>query len=444
MGCIADDFTGAGDLAGLLARSGVAVNLRLGVPPDAAGPDGAPDDDPLAPFEVIALKCRTEPAADAVAQARAAWRWLAARGASRCYWKYCSTFDSTARGNIGPVADALLDALGAAPRVTVHAPAFPENGRTVYRGRLFVGDLPLDESPMKDHPLTPMRDSDLVRLLAPQTPAPVDRLTLPTVRGGRADIASAIAARAADGVVHLVADAIEDADLVELVRGTESLALLCGGSAFASHVPALCRVRGWLPPDAPVPARPRANGHRLVLAGSCSAATREQVDAWPGAWPVLRLDAADVVDGAGSAGGLDAARRWLADALGDAPVLIHSSAPPDEVADARARLGGERAGPLFEAALGALAVEGVRLGVGQLVTAGGESSGAVARALGIERLAVGPEIAPGVPWCVARRGEGELAVAMKSGNFGGPRFFAEAFEALAAAPVGSSPATPSG
>lgn len=429
LGGIADDFTGAADLAGLLARSGVAVNLHLGVPPaelDGAG-DGVAD---VAPFEVVALKCRTAPRDEAVAAALAAWRWLAGRGATRCYWKYCSTFDSTPAGNIGPVADALLDALDASPRVTVHAPSFPENGRTVYRGNLFVGDVPLGESSMRDHPLTPMRDSDLVRLLAPQTPVRVAKLVLPVVRSGREALAASIAAAAADGVTHLIGDAIEDVDLAELVRGTENLHLLCGGSAFASHVPGLCRARGHLPPDAPRQVRPRAAGRRLVLAGSCSAATREQVRAWPADWPSLRLEESHVA----TDDGLGRARDWLGRALtaDDRPLLIHSSAAPAELAATQASLGAARAGELFERALGALAVEGVRLGVGQLIVAGGETSGTVAQALGIRRLGVGVEIAPGVPWCLARTDRGELAIAMKSGNFGGPDFFAQAFERLAA------------
>ena len=424
LGCIADDFTGASDLAGLLARSGSAVNLRLGTPPETDGRDA--DDGTVAPFEVIALKCRTAPVDGAVASVVAAWDWLAARGAARCYWKYCSTFDSTPEGNIGPVADALLDRLAPSPRLAVHAPSFPENGRTVYRGRLFVGDLPLDESPMKDHPLTPMRDSDLARLLAPQVRGPVEKLTLPTVRAGREAIAARAAEVAAAGAAHLVADAIEDVDLVELVRGTETLALLCGGSAFASHVPALCRVRGLLPPDAPRAVRPKGSGPALVLSGSCSAATREQIEAWPADWPSLKLDEA-------AAGDPARAREWLAGALGDdVPTLVYSSADPAEVSAVQDRLGRERAGELFESALGALAVEAVGLGAGRIVVAGGESSGAVARALGIERLGVGPEIAPGVPWCAAEIGGREVAVAMKSGNFGGPRFFADAFDRLAA------------
>ena len=425
LGCIADDFAGASELAGLLARSGVAVNLRLGVPPDG-GADGAD----VAPFEVVALECRTSPAAEAVADALGAWDWLAARGAARCYWKYGATFDSGPEGNIGPVADALLDALAASPRLAVHAPSSPEHGRTVYRGRLFVGDPPPDEDPMRERPSTPMRDGDLVRLLASQTPSPVAKLTWPTVRAGREAIAASLDALADRGVAHVIADALEDLDLVGLVRGTESLPLLCGDGAFASHVPALCRVRGILPPDAPPPVRPRATGARLVLAGGRSAATREQIRAWPADWPSLRLEADALVDG----GGLDAARERLADALGDAPVLVHSSAAPDEIAAVRDRLGAERAGAPFEDALGALALEGVRLGVGQLVVAGGRSSGAVARALGIERLGVGFEICPGVPWCTASLDGREVALAIEPGNAGGPGFLAEAFERLAAPP----------
>ncbi|MEM8823814.1 MAG: 3-oxo-tetronate kinase [Pseudomonadota bacterium] len=405
-GAIADDFTGATDLAAMIARGGVAVTLRIGLPDD--------DAPPATPFEVIALKIRTIPPEEAMAEARAALRWLRGQGVARVFWKYCSTFDSTPRGNIGPVADALMCDLEIDR--TVHCPAFPENGRRVFMGHLFVGDQPLHESPMKDHPLTPMRDSDLTRLLTPQVQRQVGRVTLPVVRAGASDVRQAL--ETVHG--HVVLDAVEDGDLGVLADAIQDMPLICGGSAIAEPLPGLWRAAGTMaaPPE-PVP---EIGGGRLVLSGSCSAMTRAQVSAYLERGVGYRLDPIEL-----ASGGLDDARAWLKTRAPGEDKIVFATADPKTVAAAQEQLGVARAGGLVEDALAQLAQDARAFGIARIVVAGGETSGAVTRALGIRTLRIGPEIAPGVPWCFA---EGGLALALKSGNFGSEDFFSEAFEML--------------
>ena len=406
-GAIADDFTGATDLAAMLARAGVPVTLRIGLPEGEAEPSA---------FEVIALKIRNVPPEDAVAEARAALRWLTARGAKRVFWKYCSTFDSTARGNIGPVADALMSDLQV-ERV-VHCPAFPENGRRVFMGQLFVGKERLDESPMKDHPLTPMRDASLMRLLAPQVTREVGLLPFPVVRAGAEAVKDALSGLPG----HVVADAVEDADLAVLAEAVRDMTLLCGGSAIARSLPGLWEESGALGEVAAEPL-PEAPPGRLVLSGSCSAMTRRQVAAYLDAGAAgYRLEPEALAQGQ-----LDEARAWLAGRPPGEDKIVFATAEPKAVAAAQEALGAARAGALVEDALAALARDAQGLGVGRIVAAGGESSGAVTRALGVDRLRIGPEIAPGVPWCFTGAGH---ALALKSGNFGSVDFFAEAFAML--------------
>lgn len=409
LGCIADDITGASDLAALVARSGAAVSLRIGLP--AADPDSAE----LAEVEVIALKIRSIPADQAVAAAMAARDWLIRAGAARLYWKYCSTFDSTAQGNIGPVAQALLAAGTGAQ--TLHAPGFPENGRRVFMGNLFVGRQPLAESPMRDHPLNPMRDSDLTRLLSAQLGQAVGLVDWPTIAAGPDAIAAAIAA----GPAHLIADSIRDEDLAALAQAGAGLPLLCGGSAFAAQLPAVLRARGELPPASPGNIPDLPGGPALVLSGSCSAMTRRQVAAFAPLVPTLRLDPLRLAE----TGPAEAA-AWVRAQTGTA--LVHAAAEPDQVAAAQGALGVERAGNLVEQALSAAAAAGRARGVTRFVVAGGESSGAVVQALGVSGLQIGPEIAPGVPWCVACDQGGTFAITLKSGNFGAEDFFARALQ----------------
>ncbi|MBC7478763.1 MAG: four-carbon acid sugar kinase family protein [Pseudorhodobacter sp.] len=412
-GAIADDFTGATDLAGLLARSGVAVSLRLGVP-------SAPPSD-TAPIEIIALKCRTAPVAEAVAETRAALQWLRQAGAQRFFWKYCSTFDSTAQGNIGPVAEALMADLGADQ--TIYCPAFPENGRSIFMGHLFVGEQPLSESPMKDHPLTPMRDSNLMRLLAPQVTRPVGLANRLTVAGG--NLRQRLADLQAAGVAHVVVDAVSNDDLGLIAEACQAMPLQTGGSALAMPLPALWIAQGLMA-KADATSRPQAEpGPALVLSGSCSAMTNRQVAAFAGHHPAFRLDPLKL-----ATDGATPALNWLAaQDLGAAPIL-YATAEPAEVKQVQALLGTEVAGRLVEDALAACAVAARDLGVRRFVVAGGETSGAVAKALDITRLNIGPEIAPGVPWCFATSGGHQIAIALKSGNFGQEGFFLQALQAL--------------
>ena len=413
-GAIADDFTGATDLAGLLARSGVPVSLRIGVP------TGAPTHS--ASLEIIALKCRTSPVAEAVTETRAALAWLRQAGAQRFFWKYCSTFDSTAEGNIGPVAEALMDDLGVLQ--TIYCPAFPENGRSIFMGNLFVGEQPLAESPMKDHPLTPMRDSNLMRLLAPQVTRPVglaNRLTV--AKGG---LQERLAELAADGVAHVVVDAVSNDDLTLIADACQSMPLLTGGSAVAMPLPLLWQAQGHLPNADAVAAQVAPNGPAIVLSGSCSAMTNTQVaDYLAAGHPAYRIDPLDLAkNGAGAA--LD----WIAAQSAQTTPILYATAEPASVRAAQSELGPERAGRLVEDALAACALAARDRGIRRFVVAGGESSGAVAKGLGITRLNIGREIAPGVPWCFATSGGHEVAITLKSGNFGSARFFTEALRML--------------
>ena len=416
LGCIADDFTGATDLAALLARARVPVSLRIGLPDRPAIPG------PADGVEVVALKIRSVPPDQAVTQALAALDWLRAGGARHVYWKYCSTFDSTARGNIGPVAQALMARLRA--RQTLYVPSFPENGRRVFMGNMFVGQQPLAESPMKDHPLNPMRDSDLTRVLAAQLDEDAGNVGLidwPTIRRGP-DAVAAIMGRCE---THLICDALEDADLATLARAAHHLPLLTGGSAFAGHLPEAWRAAGLIGPpggrDA-LPALPP--GPALVLSGSCSAMTRKQVASYAAHAPALKLDPLQLA--AGDDGGM---AEWLAERLraGEVPI-IHGTAEPAEVAAAQAKLGAERAGALVEETLARAATLARGLGVSRFVVAGGETSGAITSALGVTALRVGAEIAPGVPWCAGQDSAGPVALALKSGNFGDETFFDRALD----------------
>ena len=417
LGCIADDFTGATDLAGLLARSGVSVSLRLGIP------ETPPSD--AAPFEVIALKCRTAPVDEAVADCRAALAWLRAAGAERFFWKYCSTFDSTDKGNIGPVAEALMDDLGAAQ--TVYCPAFPENGRSIFMGNLFVGQQPLAESPMKDHPLTPMRDSNLMRLLAPQVTRAVGLADRLTVAKGADALQARLQELAADGVAHVVTDAVADADLAIIAEACRGMKLLTGGSALAMPLPGLYRGDGVLAADAPAPVRPSLPPGAVILSGSCSAMTNKQVAAYDGKGPALRLDPLALAEE-----GPDAALAWFAGQPAASNPIIYATARPEDVRAAQEKLGVARAGEMVEAALAGLARAAFEKGVRRFVVAGGETSGAVSRALGLTRLDIGAEIAPGVPWTYAQVDGEDVAITLKSGNFGDRDFFATALARLEA------------
>jgi 3-dehydrotetronate 4-kinase len=416
LGCIADDFTGATDLASMLVRHGMATVQLIGVPEDAVDPGDAQ-------AVVVALKSRTIPADQAIGQSLAALKWLRARGAEQILFKYCSTFDSTERGNIGPVSEALLDALGA--DFTIACPALPENGRTIYLGHLFVGDQLLSDTHMRHHPLTPMTDSNLVRVLQRQSRAPVGLVPYPAVERGPEAIRARFDELRAQGVRQAIADAVSDRHLLALGAAAADLALITGGSGLAMGLPENFRRRGLLAPGERADRLPHTPGREAILAGSCSAATLGQIERHRAAGrPTFVLDPIGLADGG------DDVERALAFAqkhLGDGPVLISSSAPPEEVAKVQERLGRERAGAAVEDAMAAVAQGLVAIGVRRLVVAGGETAGAVVGALGIKGLRIGPPIDPGVPWTTSL-GDPPLALALKSGNFGAPGFFIKAFE----------------
>jgi len=416
LGCIADDFTGATDLAGLLARSGVQVSLRMGIPD--APPTGT------APFEVIALKCRTAPVSEAIAECREALKWLQAAGAKRFFWKYCSTFDSTAEGNIGPVAEALMADLGTDQ--TIYCPAFPENGRAIFMGNLFVGRQPLAESPMKDHPLTPMRDSNLMRLLEPQVTRTVGLADRLTVAKGAEALSAELKRLEEGGVAHVVVDAVANEDLEVIAEACRDMLLMTGGSAVAMPLPGLYLRDGTLSADAPKATAPKLAPETIILSGSCSAMTNKQVAAYlaTGA-PGFQLDPAVLAEN-----GPQAALDWLAGQdLGKAP-LIYATADPESVRLAQEQLGRARAGEIVEAALASCATAARDAGARRVIVAGGETSGAVTKALGVGRLDIGNEIAPGVPWTFCESDGHRIALTLKSGNFGAETFFSDARAAL--------------
>jgi uncharacterized protein YgbK (DUF1537 family) len=418
LGCIADDFTGATDLANMLTRGGMRTLQTIGVP---AGDADLPDADAV----VVALKSRTIPVGEAVAQSLAALDWLKGRGCRQFLFKYCSTFDSTDAGNIGPVADALLARLGA--DFTIACPAFPENRRTIFNGYLFVGAELLSESPMKDHPLTPMTDASLVRVLQRQTKAKVGLVPYTTVRQGAAAIRAAFARLRADGVRHAIVDAVEDAQLVAIGAACADLALVTGGSGIALGLPENFRRAGFLTRVGSAALMPPMRGHAAVIAGSCSKATQEQVAAMKRRCPSMRLDPMELA--AGAAPVVERAIGWAATQVAKGPVLVYSTAAPEAVRAAQDAVGKDRAAALVEDALAAIAKALVAHGVRRLVVAGGETSGAVVSALGVKALAIGPQIDPGVPWTFTVPGD-PVALALKSGNFGAEDFFLKALGML--------------
>ena len=416
IGAVADDFTGATDLAGMFARAGMRTAQAIGTGGLEAIDTTALD------AVVVALKTRSIDPADAVRQSVAAAEALRRLGTRQLYFKYCSTFDSTPEGNIGPVADALADLVGA--EAVPFCPAFPENGRSVHRGYLFVGDVLLNESGMEHHPLTPMTDANLVRWLRQQTAAPVGLLRADVLRQG---VDAARQAVAGSEARYLVTDAVTYDDVVVTAEVFREAPLVTGGSALGLALGQLWQ-RGRPLADA-TRLEPKP-GRKAILAGSCSTRTLAQIEAFTG--PRFHLEAAAAVEDA--AGAVAAALAWC-DRQGDGPLLVHASASPEAVKTAQARFGVERTGAAVEAAMAALGQALVKRGVSRLIVAGGETSGAVTQALAVPALRIGAEIAPGVPWTQVLGGPADgLCLALKSGNFGGVDMFDTAWNLLETTP----------
>lgn len=407
LGCIGDDFTGSSDLANTLAKGGMRVTQYTGIPTGNA--------DPSTQAGVIALKSRSIAPDQAVAQSLAALEWLRAQGCEQIFFKYCSTFDSTPEGNIGPVADALAEALDA--HKVIVCPAFPGTGRSVYQGHLFVQDRLLNESGLENHPLTPMTDPDIRRWLRSQTAYGVGHVPAQKVAAGAPAIAEALQVQHANGNRHIVVDAITDADLREIGTAAKGLPLITGGSGVALGLPANF---GCQAADVPWTGQ---SGQVAVLSGSCSRATRAQVARHSARHPAREILAEDVIEGRIQPEDM---ARWLL--AQDGIPLAYSSADPDVVKSVQDRFGREVSATAVEAFMAATARALVAGGATRIITAGGETSGAVVEGLGLNQLDIGPEIDPGVP---ALRARPDLVVALKSGNFGGDDFFEKAARILA-------------
>jgi uncharacterized protein YgbK (DUF1537 family) len=419
IGAIGDDVTGSADLALMLSKHGMSVVQTIGLPQSGAVVHDAH-------AAVVALKSRTAPVEQAVADSLAACDWLLAQGARQIFFKYCSTFDSTEKGNIGPVAEALLARLGA--EITIYCPAFPQNGRTVYNGHLFVGEDLLADSSMRHHPLTPMTDSNLVRFLGKQVrnSETVGLISYAVVDQGAAAIGNRLQEMAPTKFRHVVVDAMTDQHLLAIGEACAGLKLVTGGSGVAMGLPRNFRRAGLLGDSTGPAPLPKLNGGTAILAGSCSAATRRQVARTAARFPAVCVDPRELASGRMTIEGI---ARWAADLAGEIAVLFHSTAEPEQVAAVQAQLGREGAGHLVEQAMGELALRLRQAGVRKFIVAGGETSGAVMAALKVRSLRIGPEIAPGVPWTVTDD-EPPLCLALKSGNFGDEHFFEKAVRML--------------
>ncbi|MGR9507413.1 3-oxo-tetronate kinase [Rhizobium leguminosarum] len=417
LGSIADDYTGASDLANTLTKNGLRTVQTVGIPDPSLA---LPDVDAV----VVSLKIRSVPASDAVAAAASAERWLRQRGAGHVLYKICSTFDSTNAGNIGPVTEALSEAAGGGSVLVT--PAFPETGRTVYLGHLFVGRQPLNESPLKDHPLNPMHDANLVRVLARQSRNAVGLVDLTAIAAGAGAVKAKLDALRAAGVTAVIADAIFERDLETLGEVALKTPVSTGASGLGLGLARALVRSGLISSGGATTAdaiRP-VGGLSAIVAGSCSKATLHQLDVAERSMPVLRLDPERLLAGPDE---IAAAISWAGDRISAGPVVIAASAVPETVSRLQSLHGREASGHAIETATSIIAAELVEKGVRRLVVAGGETSGAAVDRLAIPAFLIGPEIAPGVPVLrTVGNAQGDMLLALKSGNFGGEDFFTAA------------------
>ncbi len=412
LGCIGDDFTGSSDLANTLAKQGMRTVLYSGVPD---GKKAATNVE----AGVVALKSRSNAPEEAVAQSLDALHWLQQQGCKQFFFKYCSTFDSTTKGNIGPVAESLAAELNA-PQVIV-CPAFPGTGRSVYQGHLFVNDVLLSESGMQNHPITPMTDSDLRRVMQSQCTASVGHVSHANVGRGSSSIKKKLEELQAEGHLFMVVDAINDNDLTAIGKAAADLPLITGGSGVALGLPANFAESGqisghqvpWSGSDGPV----------VALSGSCSIATRSQIEVHNRDNPCFALEPEKIIDGSLT---VDQIVDWVKQQ--DKVPLVYSSAEPEQVANIQKAHTQEVVSQSLEQFFAQLAQKLIAIGTTRLISAGGETSGAIVEGLNLSSLDIGPEIDPGVP---ALRVNNELVVALKSGNFGSPDFFSKAALKLA-------------
>ena len=416
LGCIADDFTGATDLASMLARSGVNVSLRIGVP--LSTPENT------AEIEVIALKTRSISASKAIEESLSALKWLKEAGAKKYFFKYCSTFDSTAEGNIGPVSEALMNELKVDQ--TIYCPAFPENGRSIYMGNLFVGQKLLSESSMKDHPLTPMNDSNLMRLLSAQVSRRVGLADRIVVNSGVNSLKEKLISLKENDVPHVIVDAVADTDLDTIASACQDMDFITGGSALAMPLAEFYKASGKISANDNSFMNKRLNTGSIILSGSCSEMTIIQVKNFiqRGA-AAFQLDPIDLAEN-----GVKKVLDWLSSQDFTKNTIIYATSDPDTVKKVQAELGVDMAGKIVEQGLSECAIAARELGIKNFIIAGGETSGAITKALNVRQLDIGIEIAPGVPWTFSGKRNNQIALSLKSGNFGSEEFFTEALSKL--------------
>ena len=416
LGCIADDFTGATDLASMLARSGVNVSLRIGVP--LSTPENT------AEIEVIALKTRSISASKAIEESLSALKWLKEAGAKKYFFKYCSTFDSTAEGNIGPVSEALMNELKVDQ--TIYCPAFPENGRSIYMGNLFVGQKLLSESSMKDHPLTPMNDSNLMRLLSAQVSRRVGLADRIVVNSGVNSLKEKLISLKENDVPHVIVDAVADTDLDTIASACQDMDFITGGSALAMPLAEFYKASGKISAKVNSFMNKKLNTGSIILSGSCSEMTIIQVKNFiqRGA-AAFQLDPIDLAEN-----GVKKVLDWLSSQDFTKNIIIYATSDPDTVKKVQAELGVDIAGKIVEQGLSECAIAARELGIKNFIIAGGETSGAITKALNVRQLDIGIEIAPGVPWTFSGKRNNQIALSLKSGNFGSEEFFTEALNKL--------------
>ena len=416
LGCIADDFTGATDLASMLARSGVNVSLRIGVP--LSTPENT------AEIEVIALKTRSISASKAIEESLSALKWLKEAGAKKYFFKYCSTFDSTSEGNIGPVSEALMNELKVDQ--TIYCPAFPENGRSIYMGNLFVGQKLLSESSMKDHPLTPMNDSNLMRLLSAQVSRRVGLADRIVVNSGVNSLKEKLISLKENDVPHVIVDAVADTDLDTIASACQDMDFITGGSALAMPLAEFYKASGKISANDNSFMNKKLNTGSIILSGSCSEMTIIQVKNFiqRGA-AAFQLDPIDLAEN-----GVKKVLDWLSSQDFTKNTIIYATSDPDTVKKVQAELGVDMAGKIVEQGLSECAIAARELGIKNFIIAGGETSGAITKALNIRQLDIGIEIAPGVPWTFSGKRNNQIALSLKSGNFGSEEFFTEALSKL--------------
>ena len=417
LGCIADDFTGATDLANMLVKGGLKTIQLLGNP---SKEDVVPSVDAV----IIALKTRTIPVEEAIEQSLQALNWLKNAGAKQFFFKYCSTFDSTDEGNIGPVIDALMEALET--QFTIACPAFPETERTIFKGHLFVGDKLLSDSPMKDHPLTPMTDSNLVSTLSRQTSQKVGLVEYKDILAGPSAIRKAFDQLQKEDVAIAVTDVLNDEHLYFLGEAVKDFKLITGGSGIALGLPSQFKSRNNHQEETRAHSLPKVLGKELVLSGSCSEMTLAQVDEFSKRYSTLKLNPIELAENNSA---LANAVSWVIQAKVEEPILVYASAPPDAVKQAQKKLGRDLASSTVENALAKIALAAVQNGFRRIVVAGGETAGAVVSNLGIKGIMIGEQIDPGVPTTVSI-GDPSIGLVLKSGNFGSADFFEKAFKVM--------------